>query len=1098
MNVTEVVRLITIKARTDGVDAASKSLRDLAQAQETNSKGQLSAERGYERVQNRLDQVHRAQRAFERDVTDLTRAQMQGLVPQERLNEILSMATQRYQGVAQAAGGVANQLGTANAGMIAGHGAASKYATGAGLARYELINLSRQIQDVGVSLASGQSAFMVLTQQGTQIADIFASSQVSVGEFFNQAVAGAGRFLGSTKVLIGAYLGFGAAAAAVTVMFQSSQRDIERGLMGIAGASRATVSDINQIANSSRSVFGFSAGEARASAMTFAATGRIMVENIRPLVELSDQLSRALGIGAADASKKLATAFADPARGAVELNKEFGALDQRTLDYIRTLQAMGNAGRAQQVMMEELGPAIRRMADQISFTDKAWRLFVNVMKEGFVEIPAQALSQAFNINPGTIKQLNDAQQHLKNLQEIFLAFPNNPAIIEQIGKAAERVRELQQTFDATDPRGYSASLNAIAESARGVAAAFVPEIAALEKAGLAFNNLLLVSQSPDFSVILEKSGLTAQQFATALERAGMAYTTMLSPAERLTAQHELQIQSITARTHEERIALAVKERAVQLAGASLGPEERALELARARTRAVAEIAARHQDAMVALQGELAIAQAVTGQERLRAQEAAAYNQLIQQNFEPEQASAQAAGQRAVAQAQINSQAQGTLAGLEDQHRVISATTETEKLRAQEAARYNELTRQGVESGLAASIAAQERLNAEAAITVQLDRQAAAQRRAAEEANKMALALEEQRQILRDRAFLGTSDDWLSGKPSGKGGQFDVGPTQQAQAEQFFQRIFGKGGADVQVGPQGFGRRGTTPGLLQSVTVNEQGLRNIADSILGSGGSLQQAIAEVNKQASSRGVQTVAPGAAFGVLQDLYDLLSQEQGGSTAAQVQSLEQQIAFLRSQPRSIERDRAMYDLIDELKNLRESTDALNSTIGLDPLYTQGHGYIGIGYNPHGGSSPRIPIDPNTQPYVPSLPSSTPTGTGGPMPGPIRLPISGGMTSGGTMIDPRTGRPIMGLADGGSFMVHGSGMTDSKYVPLALTPGELIEVTPPRDVHTGTFDRNAKPTVVNNNVTNTFNFPPSREYGDRRSQRHLTEGFGRAMAQAR
>lgn len=45
------------------------------------------------------------------------------------------------------------------------------------LAGYELINLSRQLQDVFVSLASGQSPTTVFIQQGTQLADIYGSSK---------------------------------------------------------------------------------------------------------------------------------------------------------------------------------------------------------------------------------------------------------------------------------------------------------------------------------------------------------------------------------------------------------------------------------------------------------------------------------------------------------------------------------------------------------------------------------------------------------------------------------------------------------------------------------------------------------------------------------------------------------------------------------------------------------------------------------------------------------------------------------------------------------------------------------------------------------
>lgn len=77
------------------------------------------------------------------------------------------------------------------------------------LARHEMINLSRQIQDVGVSLASGQSPLMVLVQQGTQIADIFGSSKTgSVGGAFKQIVNGIGgarlAMLGITSAAVGA------------------------------------------------------------------------------------------------------------------------------------------------------------------------------------------------------------------------------------------------------------------------------------------------------------------------------------------------------------------------------------------------------------------------------------------------------------------------------------------------------------------------------------------------------------------------------------------------------------------------------------------------------------------------------------------------------------------------------------------------------------------------------------------------------------------------------------------------------------------------------------------------------------------------------
>lgn len=511
--------------------------------------------------------------------------------------------------------------------------------------------------------------------------------------------------------------------------------------------------------------------------------------------------------------------------------------------------------------------------------------------------------------------------------------------------------------------------------------------------------------------------------------------------------------------------------------------------------------------ITALQNQLALSQTITAQERMAVQQRITYNQVLRETGDHERASLQALLERQVTQAQINSGAQGQLLALQDQHTIISATTETERLRAQEVARTNELIRQNVDASLAASIAAQERLNAEKQIAVAADQAAAAFRRQADAAAAAAASAAAAAAAADDAAWMAGTGQYSRHVP-GKATVHVTNPMMKGY-EQLLQDEYGGGGTVSQgtyhiPGKSGFIRHGYWFG--GGVEPNEQGLEfslnKRMESTLRSSGSLEAAL----------NVAKAAPfDRADNLLQNLYQRIIDEKGETPEAE-KFIEQELAFLKTKPRTFERDDLIKSLTDSLDNLRESTDALNGTIGLDPLYTQGHGYVGIGYNPHGGTSPRIPIDPNTQPYVPSLTQST--GTGGPMiqnapvggsitsPGrqltdPLGRTVSGGsITSpGSTMIDPRTGRPIFGAAAGGMFMVGGAGGIDSKYVPLALTPGELIEVTPERETH----HLGGKQQTVVNNVThnNTFNFPPSRSYGDRRSQRHLTEGFGRAMAQA-
>ena len=84
-----------------------------------------------------------------------------------------------------------------------------------GLTRSEMINLSRQLQDVGVSLVSGQSPFMVLAQQGAQIADVFGSSKTgTVGGALRQIGSGIASVLTPVRLLAAGF----AAVAVGTVL----------------------------------------------------------------------------------------------------------------------------------------------------------------------------------------------------------------------------------------------------------------------------------------------------------------------------------------------------------------------------------------------------------------------------------------------------------------------------------------------------------------------------------------------------------------------------------------------------------------------------------------------------------------------------------------------------------------------------------------------------------------------------------------------------------------------------------------------------------------------------------------------------------------
>jgi hypothetical protein len=123
-----------------------------------------------------------------------------------------------------------------------------------------------------------------------------------------------------------------------------------------------------------------------------------------------------------------------------------------------------------------------------------------------------------------------------------------------------------------------------------------------------------------------------------------------------------------------------------------------------------------------LRDEYGVASAVGGAERMRAQARAIYNQLVRQGVSAELAGQIAQQQMANTQAQINSQAQQQLFNLKNQAGVAAAVTGADRIRAQYQATLNALLQQGVDLEIATAVAAQERANAEAQVNAQVSQQ----------------------------------------------------------------------------------------------------------------------------------------------------------------------------------------------------------------------------------------------------------------------------------------------------------------------------------------------------------------------------------------
>ena len=216
-----------------------------------------------------------------------------------------------------------------------------------------------QFTDIIVSLQGGQAPMTVLLQQGGQLKDVF-------GGVGNAAKALGNYVLGLVNPLT---LAAAAAAAFGYAMYSLNDKDaallkLSTQLEGTGRASVAAVGDIKILVNELNNVTGVSKASATAIITEFAKVSGLGGELFRTLGSSVADFAAATGTDLPTAAKKLASAFADPTKGARELDDALGTLTASQILTIEKMAAMGDKSGAQAAMLDALTTATKGLADQ--------------------------------------------------------------------------------------------------------------------------------------------------------------------------------------------------------------------------------------------------------------------------------------------------------------------------------------------------------------------------------------------------------------------------------------------------------------------------------------------------------------------------------------------------------------------------------------------------------------------------------------------------------------------------------------------------------------------------------------------------------------
>lgn len=251
--------------------------------------------------------------------------------------------------------------------------------TGAGFSspandRFRRQNLTYQLFDIGQTAAMGMNPAMIFAQQGPQILQLY-SGQGGVNAVLKDLgsiASGAARLITPLTVGIGGLTAATAAGLAAWNSYLVSTKDVETAASGLGRAVAGSRDQMEAAAQAGASAAGISVASARSMEAQFLRTGRIGSENFESLIAISKDFAATIGIDAASAGDALTELFADPAKAAETLYRQYGLIDGATARQATNLARQNRLTEAQAVLLDALPDRLASAEQATTALGRAW------------------------------------------------------------------------------------------------------------------------------------------------------------------------------------------------------------------------------------------------------------------------------------------------------------------------------------------------------------------------------------------------------------------------------------------------------------------------------------------------------------------------------------------------------------------------------------------------------------------------------------------------------------------------------------------------------------------------------------------------------
>lgn len=549
----------------DRVTAAQSRLSALEQQatviRETATRSQINASTALDRYTQRLDPLSKALADVERGERLVATARSQGLSVTSATERALAAAHKRHKDLEAALND--NSLATS-------------------LNRTQMMMFESAISNTASSLGSGASAMQVFMQQGPDLVQAFGMGNGGVGGTLKGIKDMLAGIITPARLAGGALAGAGILAAMSFANARSEQAALFGSTIGAGRGTGLTMSGLNAAATQGAAASGgyLSLSGARGATVAMVSSGLVDRSIIGGAVGHVERFAQLAG----HAAKLLSTAFADPSKGAVELDKSLGFLNDRLAQTIKSLQDSGDAAGAQKALFDAFDASIKGAAASIDKNRGAFsRIWAGISTA--VSNADSALGDRMN-GPSAQDQVATLRRELDQAKRgIFSGNVSRRVLAENPCRIAELEKQISDEARRADANRKDVSDNRLSMLGGATIRKYAPEAQSLKELQDAREQLRLLITDAE---ALAKTGVSAEHAATAFQRLNTAIVTFESPLQKVANDSAIAARQTMAYTFAEREAVAAESARLNALRSSKDTLVAAAEAEAARNRLIAE------------------------------------------------------------------------------------------------------------------------------------------------------------------------------------------------------------------------------------------------------------------------------------------------------------------------------------------------------------------------------------------------------------------------------------------------------------------------------------------------------------------------------